>query len=132
MLHPLALTIQIGTVLQEHPEHSWQREPATGHSNGPSTVRHCRTIEVEDNGKQAMIPDLCCFVATPGAPSEQQTKVEILQHAIVLVSITEQALCEASRVRVPMKCFGSQGLQAYDKNCFHQFKDCPNKNDSKV
>jgi hypothetical protein len=78
-----------------------------------------------------MIPDLCCFVATPGAPSEQQTKVEILQHAIMLVSIAEQALRKASRVRVPTKCFGCQGLQAYDKNCFHQFKDCLNKKDPK-
>jgi hypothetical protein len=49
-----------------------------------------------------------------------------------LVSITEQALQEARGMRVPMKCFGCQGLQAYDKNCFHQFKHCPDKKNPEV
>jgi hypothetical protein len=90
----------------------------TGHFNGPSTFRHSRTIEVKDNGEQVVIPDNCYFVAAPGAPSKQQIREGILQHVIVLVSITEQALHEASRVRVPMKCFGYQGYKHTTKAAF--------------
>jgi hypothetical protein len=103
-----------------------------GHSNGPSKFRECRVIEVDEDGEQVVMPEFCCYVATPGAPTEQKVKDEITQHAIVLVSVAEQALREASGMRVPMKCFGCQGLPAYDKNCLHQFKDCPNKKDPEV
>ena len=31
-----------------------------------------------------------------------------------------------------MKCFKCQSLPNYNKNCFHQFKDCPNKKDPDI
>jgi hypothetical protein len=48
------------------------------------------------------------------------------------VSIAEQALRNASGIRRPIKCFGCQGLEKYDQNAFHLWKDCPNKADQEV
>jgi hypothetical protein len=48
------------------------------------------------------------------------------------VSIVEQALRNASGVRRPIKCFGCQGLEQYDSNAYHLWKDCPNKADQEV
>jgi hypothetical protein len=48
------------------------------------------------------------------------------------VRIVEQVLRNASWVRRPIKCFGCQGLEKYDHNAYHLWKDCPHKADQEV
>jgi hypothetical protein len=54
------------------------------------------------------------------------------QDGFARVSIVEQALRNASRVRRPIKCFGCQGLEKYDQNSYHLWRDCLNKADQEV
>jgi hypothetical protein len=48
------------------------------------------------------------------------------------VSIVEQALRNVSGVRRPIKCFGCQGIDKYDQQAYHLWKDRPNKADQEV
>jgi hypothetical protein len=54
MLHPLALTTQIGTQLKDPPTFM-VTAGNIGHSNSPSTLREQRIIKVEDDDKQILV-----------------------------------------------------------------------------
>jgi hypothetical protein len=51
---------------------------------------------------------------------------------LTAVSIVEEALQNASGMKVPMKCFGCDGIPEYNNNCYHLWRNCPNKNDNRT
>jgi hypothetical protein len=51
---------------------------------------------------------------------------------LTAVSIVEQALQNASGLRVPIKCFGCDGIPEYENNCYHLWRNCPNKDDNRT
>ena len=83
-----------------------------------------------------------CFLAkhAPGISRDQQ---DIMAQAIIAMgtaaetlaeevpftgaSIVEEALQQASGMRIPIKCFGCNGLPKYNENAFHLWRKCPNK-----
>jgi hypothetical protein len=67
-----------------------------------------------------------------GRSTKETKRDKLLQNALVAVSMADQALQEASGMKFPMKCFGCDGILDYKDNCYHQFKDCPNKGDNWV
>jgi hypothetical protein len=81
------------------------------------------------------------FICSPATSCTQQQQ-ETLSAAIIAmdeacqtltaVSIVEEALQNASGMRAPMKCFGCDGLPEYQNNCYHMWRNCPNKNDSRT
>ena len=89
----------------------------------------------------------CTFMASATCTQEQQdmmtqaitTMDELVQDLVLgrqvpltATSIVEQALQQASGVRSPMKCFGSDGIPEYDKNSYHMWRNCPHKQDNRV
>jgi hypothetical protein len=47
-------------------------------------------------------------------------------------SIVEEALQKSSGVRIPIKCFGCDGIPKFTDNAFHLWRDCPNKGEKEV
>ena len=88
-----------------------------------------------------------CFLTkhTPGISRDQQ---DIMAQAIVAMgmaaetladeipftgaSIVEEALQKSSGMRIPIKCFGCNGLPKYNEHAFHLWRNCPNKGEKEV
>ena len=54
------------------------------------------------------------------------------QTPMVATSIVEQALQQASGMKVPMKCFGCNGIPEYDNGAYHLWRNCPHKSEQRV
>ena len=54
------------------------------------------------------------------------------QTPMVATSIVEQALQQASGMKVPMKCFGCDGIPEYDNGAYHLWRNCPHKSEQRV
>jgi hypothetical protein len=51
---------------------------------------------------------------------------------LMATSIIQEALCQASGTKIPIKCFGCSGLPKYDNQAYHLWRDCPNTGDLEV
>ena len=81
------------------------------------------------------------FVCTPTSQctKDQQdimvqaiTTMDEMVESLTAVSIVEEALQRSSGMRAPIKCFGCDGIEEYANNCYHLWRNCPNKNDKRV
>ena len=122
----------------EYPDN--QNVPA---SSNPYRIATCDSI-LHSTGP-VVIPT--CFLAkySPQISPEQE---ELMALAIVAMgtaadaiqedmpftgaSVAEEALQQASGTRIPIKCFGCDGLPKYTDNAFHLWRNCPNKADKSV
>jgi hypothetical protein len=51
---------------------------------------------------------------------------------LTATSIAEQALQQASGTKIPIKCFGCDGIKEYEKDSYHLWRNCPRKGDPRV
>jgi hypothetical protein len=81
------------------------------------------------------------FICTPHSQCTQEqqemmtqaiTTMDTLVESLTFVSIVEEALVKSSGMQTPLKCFGCNGIPEYTQNCFHLWRNCPNKNDKQV
>ena len=61
-----------------------------------------------------------------------EEQIQLDQKPMVATSIVEQALQQASGMKVPMKCFGCDGIREYDNGAYHLWRNCPHKSEQRV
>jgi hypothetical protein len=81
------------------------------------------------------------FICSPTSNCTQDQQITLTAAILAMdeacqtltaVSIVEEALQNASGMKAPMKCFGCDGIPEYSNNCFHLWRNCPNKNDNRT
>jgi hypothetical protein len=109
-------------------------------------------IEIKSDTPPADIPQLDQLFVQAVSEDDLQKKLlthlELMAQAIVAMgmasdslqedmpftgaSIVEEALQQSSGMRIPIKCFGCDGIPKYTENAFHLWRNCPNKADKQV
>jgi hypothetical protein len=102
--------------------HNWHY-PSAGHPME-------NTYVPVQGGQHLVLPRV--FIATQNNNTETTQIKTTLKHTLTALSLTEQALRDASGSRFPIQCFGCAGLPAYKNKCTHLFKDFPHKEDPSV
>jgi hypothetical protein len=113
-----------------------QQQRQHQHQHTPIAAAH--PIEAE-NVTPVTLP--FAFICTPHSQCTQEqqemmtvaiTTMDDLVESLTFVSIVEEALVKSSGMNAPLKCFGCNGIPEYTQNCFHLWRNCPNKNDKRV
>jgi hypothetical protein len=127
-----------------HEQHTEHPDDQSVHASNP----YCATPNCEaiSHSTGTVIVPMCFLTkCTPSISAEQQepmaqaiiamgTAVESMQDDMPFTraSIAEAALQTASGARMPIKCFGCDGLLKHTENAFHLWRNCPNKADKEV
>jgi hypothetical protein len=98
----------------------------------------CHTIP-STTGGTVTLPFAFVAHTNPSCTIEQQHTMEKaiicmddMCTTLTATSIAEQALQQASGTKTPIKCFGCEGIQEYEKDSYHLWRNCPRKGDPRV
>jgi hypothetical protein len=113
-----------GTDQERVIEPKQQTQRGYGDKNTPLTMM-CHTIPSQTGGTVTLLFAFAAH-ANPYCTMEQQNMMEKaifcmdnMCMMLTATSIAEQALQQVSRTKIPIKCFGCDGIQEYEKDSYH-------------